>query len=178
MVYSWWKPSFTKVGYSAAKIVSIGLKIFMGANISCSILYTRIKGIYGALKSLLQGYEHLPFISIVAFSRRATLRVKTETSVIYYHQIPRVIRRTQNEVVSEEEVRQIHSILLANNTEKRVVKRRHIANVKRNALRRNRAVANGYCPRCGGVLTQRKGKYGKFYGCSNYPRCKYMTKKL
>ena len=131
-----------------------------------------------ALKSLLQGYEHLPFISIVAFSRRATLRVKTETSVIYYHQIPRVIKRTQNEVVSEEEVKQIHSILLANNTEKRVVKRRHIANVKRNALRRNRAVANGYCPRCGGVLTQRKGKYGKFYGCSNYPRCKYMTKKL
>ena len=37
-----------------------------------------------ALKSLLQGYENLPFISIVAFSRRATLRVKTETSVIYY----------------------------------------------------------------------------------------------
>ncbi|MBQ3942264.1 MAG: topoisomerase DNA-binding C4 zinc finger domain-containing protein, partial [Bacteroidales bacterium] len=22
----------------------------------------------------------------------------------------------------------------------------------------------------------RDGKYGKFYGCSNYPRCKYTTK--
>jgi len=29
------------------------------------------------------------------------------------------------------------------------------------------------CPKCGGRLEERIGKYGKFYGCSNYPRCKY-----
>ena len=29
------------------------------------------------------------------------------------------------------------------------------------------------CPRCGGKLTQRSGKYGSFLGCSNYPRCRY-----
>lgn len=29
------------------------------------------------------------------------------------------------------------------------------------------------CPRCGGELVQRTGKYGKFWGCSNYPKCKY-----
>ena len=29
------------------------------------------------------------------------------------------------------------------------------------------------CPYCKTPLLLRKGKYGEFYGCSNYPRCKY-----
>ena len=30
------------------------------------------------------------------------------------------------------------------------------------------------CPKCGAPLAKRKGKYGYFYGCSNYPKCDYM----
>ena len=29
------------------------------------------------------------------------------------------------------------------------------------------------CPRCRGVLVQRSGKFGAFYGCSNFPECRY-----
>jgi restriction system protein len=29
------------------------------------------------------------------------------------------------------------------------------------------------CPQCGGTLIERKGKFGRFMGCSNYPKCKY-----
>jgi len=29
------------------------------------------------------------------------------------------------------------------------------------------------CPRCEGILVLRIGKYGNFFGCSNYPRCKF-----
>ncbi len=32
------------------------------------------------------------------------------------------------------------------------------------------------CPYCKGELVLRKGKYGEFYGCSNYPKCKYILK--
>ena len=31
------------------------------------------------------------------------------------------------------------------------------------------------CTECGGHLVKRKGKYGYFYGCSNYPKCKFTT---
>lgn len=31
----------------------------------------------------------------------------------------------------------------------------------------------GTCPECGSSLIMRKGKYGPFLGCSNYPGCKY-----
>lgn len=29
------------------------------------------------------------------------------------------------------------------------------------------------CPECGGVLMERSGKFGRFLGCENYPKCKY-----
>ena len=32
------------------------------------------------------------------------------------------------------------------------------------------------CPECGGDLVVRKGKYGEFIACSNYPTCKYIKK--
>ncbi len=31
------------------------------------------------------------------------------------------------------------------------------------------------CPACGSKLVLRKGKYGSFYGCSAYPKCKYTS---
>ena len=34
------------------------------------------------------------------------------------------------------------------------------------------------CPKCkSGILIKRKGKFGEFFGCSNYPRCKFTTKR-
>lgn len=32
------------------------------------------------------------------------------------------------------------------------------------------------CPECGGDLVERKGRYGTFVACSNYPECKYVKK--
>ena len=32
------------------------------------------------------------------------------------------------------------------------------------------------CPECGSDLVVRKGKYGEFVACSNYPNCKYIKK--
>lgn len=32
------------------------------------------------------------------------------------------------------------------------------------------------CPLCGSNLVKRVGKYGEFYGCHNYPKCKFTQK--
>jgi DNA topoisomerase-1 len=32
------------------------------------------------------------------------------------------------------------------------------------------------CPNCGSPLVVRKGRYGEFVACSNYPTCKYIKK--
>ena len=33
------------------------------------------------------------------------------------------------------------------------------------------------CPRCKASTVQRKGPSGDFFGCRNYPNCKYTTNK-
>jgi DNA topoisomerase-1 len=33
------------------------------------------------------------------------------------------------------------------------------------------------CPECGSALTWRRGRFGPFIACSNYPDCKYIKKK-
>ena len=30
----------------------------------------------------------------------------------------------------------------------------------------------GKCPICGSMTKEKTGRYGKFYGCANYPSCK------
>jgi len=30
------------------------------------------------------------------------------------------------------------------------------------------------CPKCGGGLMERDGRFGKFIACSNYPKCKFI----
>lgn len=37
-------------------------------------------------------------------------------------------------------------------------------------------VASDICPLCESQIVLRKGKMGNFYGCSNYPNCKYTRK--
>lgn len=39
------------------------------------------------------------------------------------------------------------------------------------------ASAGDTCPRCGGKLVERNGKYGSFLGCSNFPRCRFTRNK-
>jgi len=36
--------------------------------------------------------------------------------------------------------------------------------------------SSSVCPKCGGGLIERKGKFGKFLGCNNFPKCRYTSK--
>jgi len=48
----------------------------------------------------------------------------------------------------------------------------HIKNIRKTQS----DLKKGICPICGGTLVQRKGPYGDFLGCSNYPKCKFILK--
>ncbi len=32
------------------------------------------------------------------------------------------------------------------------------------------------CSECGGIMVKRRGKFGEFFGCSNYPKCKHTER--
>lgn len=39
----------------------------------------------------------------------------------------------------------------------------------------SKAFASGYCPFCGGKIVERQSQYGSFWGCSNYPHCRFTA---
>lgn len=129
-----------------------------------------------ALRQLLKDYGDIPFIPIVAFSRQATLGVSSGTPVIYWNQIRKVIGQFKEKRIAPDALTGIYNKLIESNIpDSKESRREHIRNVRSYEDRRNTAVASGKCPRCGGNLVLRHGKYGSFYGCSNYPRCKFTT---
>jgi DNA topoisomerase-1 len=47
---------------------------------------------------------------------------------------------------------------------------------KQNIKSKKIAIPTGeMCPKCGNELIQRKGRYGEFIACGNFPKCKYTT---
>jgi hypothetical protein len=139
-------------------------------------LYNPIQQNQGHVRALRRILKDLPsdmFISIVAFSRRATLKNRYLDNVVYWNQINRVIQSYSQKRMSAEQVqRTFNTLQEANNTSKDS-RKQHVHNVRGQIYKNYVAVSNGYCPRCGGKLVLRSGQYGNFYGCSNYPRCRY-----
>lgn len=70
---------------------------------------------------------------------------------------------------SIEEIEKIYNLLIRikNN---QISDSEHVENIKKT----QDEIKSGICPRCGGKLVRRNGTYGPFYGCSNYPQCKFI----
>ncbi|HIP41836.1 MAG TPA: type I DNA topoisomerase [Campylobacterales bacterium] len=51
-----------------------------------------------------------------------------------------------------------------------------ITDGKANIASKKMAIPTGeFCPKCDSELLRRKGRYGEFIACSNFPKCKYTT---
>ena len=46
------------------------------------------------------------------------------------------------------------------------------------SVKQQYSYSHDVCPFCGGKLVQRKGPYGRFIGCTNYPECKYTRNEI
>ena len=69
---------------------------------------------------------------------------------------------------SIEEMDSIYNKLLSANNQMK--NKEHVQSIRQTQAE----LREGICPRCGGNLIEREGKYGKFLGCSNYPDCKFI----
>ena len=131
-----------------------------------------------ALRRVLAEFEPLDIIPIVAFSDTADIKMDIkESHVVYWSQLRRCIRRYNKERHTWKEVKSIcNRIYEVKLKPSRRTKRRHMTGVRSAQIHRERAIKDGRCPRCGGILVERDGRFGRFYGCSNYPRCRFILK--
>lgn len=133
----------------------------------------------GHIKSLrrLVFDNNIPIYGIMVFPYETDLYVTADQPVLKMWQVIPYIKQYRDKVLSADQVGFYRRRLLEVISTTESDRQQHLNNVNRNKERRDAAVANGRCPRCGGSLVLRTGKYGQFYGCSNYPRCNYILNK-
>ncbi len=112
-------------------------------------------------------------IPLVVFTGSATLKVLGCNEVVYDGMLYETICRYTDIFFTPEQMTQIAKIIDDKIEENRETKTAHINEVRERIVRWDEEIKAGQCPRCDGYLVRRKGKYGDFYGCSNYPSCKY-----
>lgn len=127
-----------------------------------------------AIKRALSNYPNLTIVPIVVFTGNANLsNIDSKYHVIFDDYLLATIRSYATQCISDVDVEKITNSLIDSNIRDFVRKDTHIRNVKTAQRIQNDKISSGICPNCGGKLVLRKGKYGNFYGCSNYPKCKF-----
>lgn len=122
---------------------------------------------------VIVGLPNSSFIPIVVFSNKARISVKTDQDVIILRKLKRVIKKYKTQIFTQEQMDDIILKIELAIVDDKEAKKKHKNIVQTNIKRKNQAIANGICPQCGGRLVLRDGRYGKFYGCSNYPKCHF-----
>jgi hypothetical protein len=128
-----------------------------------------------ALKEVLWDFSNIEYHPIIVFAGSAELKyIKSNIPVICINGITTTIRNIEKTRMLT--IRQVHQIvdelqqLRLTDKESRL---KHIENIQLNLEERENKANQLICPKCGEKLILRDGKYGKFYGCSSYPQCKF-----
>lgn len=108
------------------------------------------------------------FSSYIVFSERCTLKKvpanTPETVIVRRPNMLKALRthlKSARPVYSHSEIQDMEAQLKALTNKSATEKQQHIDDIKMK------------CPFCGGALVLRSGKYGQFWGCSAYPKCRF-----
>ena len=126
-----------------------------------------------ALMDVLEITDQDLLIPIITFSNQATIQVQTSKNVINFSQLRRCILKYQNPVITIDKLVIWEARLQACTGYSKEDKRTHVYRVKAKSDFNKANIEMRICPKCAGKLVERKGKYGKFLGCSNYPQCHF-----
>ena len=118
-----------------------------------------------AIKNIIGAF---PIRSLVVFVQNNTSNI-VANNVIPLSDLKKSLHIGEN-VLSVSKMQTAYELLIAHRSE--ISTKEHIQNIKT----QQQNLEKGICPRCGGTLTLRHGKYGEFYGCSNYPTCKFKKR--
>ncbi len=129
---------------------------------------------YGHVKSL-EEILNLPeenFISLVCIPSRATVSVKSNNVTRIYDLIDKITSYKEDIIENPNEIYEIINNL---NITDKVERKVHVKNAREIKSNKDEELKNK-CPKCGGELIKRNGKYGEFMGCSNFPKCRFVKK--
>ena len=142
-------------------------------------LLNPIKQNYGhiqVLKEILVDFLYVNYISIIAFTTNADLKVISKTDVVYTKNLSKTIKKYNTETNATPIKEQIYSKLISLNVDSKDSRKAHVEAIHNKLADKDNKIVKGICPKCGEALVLRNGKYGQFKGCSNYPKCRFVVK--
>lgn len=128
-----------------------------------------------ALKQCLPEFSKVSYVPIVVFSTDADIKVDTDSLVIYSSQLTNGIRGYSDIRLSTAEKETIFEKINSLNVSHTYKRSAHIKSIKHRINKQQISIEQNKCPRCGGELVSRSGKYGRFFGCGNFPQCRFTT---
>ena len=136
--------------------------------------YKHIKTIQNAL-----GIDQDKIFSVIVFAGDSEFKTKMPENVRQGIGYIDYIKSKIKKILSKDEVSKIISQIESGRLSKSFkTHREHVQHVKDIIDKKSKQ-----CPRCGGELVLRTAKKGnntgsQFYGCSNYPKCRYTTQSV
>ena len=109
-------------------------------------------------------------MSLVCIPSRAKVSVTSNNVTRIYNLLEKIYSYKEEVIKNSSELYEIINnlnIIDENERKDHVKNAKLIKNNKDEELRDK-------CPRCGGKLIKRNGKYGEFMGCSNFPKCRFV----
>lgn len=139
--------------------------------------YNPIHQNYGHIESLsnLLNIDRNFFVSIICFSNQARLNIKSKSIVTQVDFVKTEILRFSQKS-NHFDIGHMKDIILSHNIIDKKQRREHVAKIYEKKHKNLSLEENMICPKCHGTLVERKGKYGNFIGCSNFPNCRYIKK--
>lgn len=126
------------------------------------------------IKEYLADWPHVKVVPIVVFTGDASFKVvETRNCVIYDYDLLDTIQSYKTIYLNDDSLQDVVNRINISNVRETVDNKAHLQNLRTAASEVNDKIASGVCPKCGGRLVARNGKYGQFWGCSNYPKCKF-----
>ena len=92
------------------------------------------------------------------------------------HQAIKIIAKDKPIFFSDEKRKEIYEFILNNQHQGKQARIEHKEKLQEIKNTQENLKEQRICPYCQIPLKFRKGKYGDFYGCVNYPKCKYTQK--
>lgn len=122
------------------------------------------------LKSVLGDY---PYTSVVVFLGGVKLNVTSLTFVGTPRESVSYIKSFRKVVLTADELEAFDKKITEAIESCDITVREHVAKLNEKKAAYENALAQVLCPLCGSPLVLRHGKFGDFYGCSSYPKCKF-----
>lgn len=129
-----------------------------------------------AVKLALKSYGDVVVVPIVVIVDCDRLMVNTPNyTVIRTNALKSEVLQHTQIIYTDAQCEAMAQTLLGMSSDDKDRREQHIQKVQSYQTVSQAKVKNGICPRCGGSLVLRNGRYGRFYGCSNYPICKFIS---